>query len=639
MNIEKSKFWVLTPWRLLLAVSAVQLVFWLVVDPVFINIDRPNFKPYEITEHRLIRTTSQGDTKPSEEAMAKAASAEPSLFSKGLYTIRTDFDLPDVPENGIALLDNYAGDNSRFYVNGKLLAAPGSMDLEKPTYHGLIKRINHIPSSMLVDGTNKIETTLLFGLSREAITPPPLLLDFKEAEREFGWAAFMIHEARIISIIAGAVLSLFLLTALIRSRDKSILFWLFCLSASWTFHNFYYFWVNIPIHGQLRGYVYCLVTLFLSACWPIFVDRWSGYPKRWFFVLMLGAFAVGAIGITYWLLFTNSVHAFDNSAALIDKMGLAFMAAFLARLAWHLARKRDEKRIWEAAIIVLLGLLFILFLYNNLFLGRSSPHLRLGQPLFLLAFAIAFFARNFQLFQSSAQISELLQGKLNLREAELEEAHVREKQLVREQAYGDERQRIMRDMHDGIGSSLMSMLFAAKNGNAKPEKVADDLQHLIDEMRLMIDSIDTVGESLSSALGTFRKRVQSRVEAAKFKFVWNGALDKKLPTLGSRQALQVFRIMQEAVANALKHSGGDTVSITIQPDPQDLGSVRISIEDNGLGITTTNKNGYGLDNMRARAAAIGAEISFSDTEPKGTCVELHIPKQVMPDPEKDGPIP
>jgi len=240
----------------------------------------------------------------------------------------------------------------------------------------------------------------------------------------------------------------------------------------------------------------------------------------------------------------------------------------------------------------------------------------------LLAMTAAFLTRNFRLFQSQGALNAMLQEKVTRREAELAEAALREQALVRAQAHDEERRRIMRDLHDGLGSQLMTMMLTARMGEADPPKVAEGLQGVIDEMRLMVDSMDSVGESLEAALATFRARIQPRVEAASFGFAWRQDEVLDPPDLGPRDVLQVFRIMQEAVTNALRHSGGSAITVEVAAAEAD--GVAITIADNGKGGATSREAGRGLANMKNRARAVGADYALASDIDKGTRVTLTL---------------
>ena len=281
---------------------------------------------------------------------------------------------------------------------------------------------------------------------------------------------------------------------------------------------------------------------------------------------------------------------------------------------------RDPRRL-EAALLTICATCVVLDVVGEHFGLNAGGFLVDSAPILLLALVAAFVQRNFTLFRSAVSLNTLLSDTLKAREAELDVAHARERELVRHQAHDDERRRIMRDMHDGLGSQLMSMLLAARRGVADSEQVAEGLQSVIDEMRLMIDSMDSVGESLASALATFHERVRPRIEAAGFALDWTADVQGALPDYPPRTLLQLFRIRQEAVTNALKHSGGDRISINILARPST--PLTLSVSDNGKGGVLTGKVGRGLTNMRARAGLIGGVVEIDSTD-RGVTVALTL---------------
>lgn len=605
------------------AFLAVQLFFWGFFNPVFIQ---PRSGPVEFV--RVSQLSVAQLASPDSVALAQARFREtqvaPSVFfPRGYHAIRAEIELAEVPASGLAMLDQNGADNIRIYVNGGLLFGEGEISLPDVTYHALTKQIIRIPPSMLRPGTNRIDTIRTYDIPRLGGNLPSLFGAYDSVARAFGWRNFLLGSGRIVALTTGYVLALFVLVALLRSEKKGLLLWLFFLTAAWVLRSQFYLWADIPLHGYPRGFCYALATLFLSACWPIFVDEWSERPLRFFKAAVLGIFGLSALAISWWLLWVQGDTAWDKATDLLDQAGLLFMAILLGRMLWHFWSTREERH-WEAAMLLSLGLLVAIFLFDIVTQGRNTPYLTLTQPLFLLAFSIAFFSRNFRLFQSSAQIGALLRRQLDARTAELRVAHARETELVREQAHGQERQRIMRDMHDGLGSNLMSMLMMARRGKAKHEDYAEGLQQVIDEMRLMIDSMDSVGESLAGALAIFRKRVDPRARAAGFDCRWDLDGIPELPSYSPRTVLQVFRILQEAFTNALKHSGGDRIDIAVRGSDLPGYALRISVADNGVPKAAPRGRGRGVENMKSRAESIGARVAVEHGE-TGTTVSLHTP--------------
>jgi signal transduction histidine kinase len=103
----------------------------------------------------------------------------------------------------------------------------------------------------------------------------------------------------------------------------------------------------------------------------------------------------------------------------------------------------------------------------------------------------------------------------------------------------------------------------------------------------------------------------------------------RLADFGPQKALQVMRILQEAVANIIKHAGADlvTVETRLVPGPDGAERVWVTVQDNGRGLCTGGVSqvpGRGLYNMRRRARAIGAGLEVEDIG-GGTRVALWLP--------------
>ncbi len=190
------------------------------------------------------------------------------------------------------------------------------------------------------------------------------------------------------------------------------------------------------------------------------------------------------------------------------------------RLFWHFATTA-ENRLLEAAILSVCAVCLALDGIGEKFGLLSGAYLIESAPLLLLAMVIAFIQRNFHLFQSALTLNSLLETNLQKREAELAAAHTRERQMTEVQARNEERRRLMQDMHDGVGGQLVGLLLAVRRGTADNERMAEGLQAAMDEIRLMIDSVDSTASSLETMLTVFENRVRPRIEDAGFALNWD----------------------------------------------------------------------------------------------------------------------
>lgn len=220
-----------------------------------------------------------------------------------------------------------------------------------------------------------------------------------------------------------------------------------------------------------------------------------------------------------------------------------------------------------------------------------------------------------------------LQEALSLREAQLTASQQEREQILSRQVMLDERQRIVRDMHDGIGGQLVGLMMQVRGGEYEPKHLEQSLQSSIADLRLIVDSMDTAEEGLAEAFRAFEHRVRPQIEAAGMEFSFAHHLPESTPSLAPRQTLQVLRILQEAVTNCLRHSGGNKVQVSSGLDP--LGQLRAVVEDNGKGLPETMSGGRGLTSMKSRATALSGTLDLTSSR-AGTKIILTVPLTELP---------
>lgn len=605
------------------ALIAIQLAFWLVIQPLS-GADRGSLP----VQTEIVGASIARLDMPSFAAAATAAHKPIDLpfthcCDTAIFSVKMQFRLDTVPAEGLGLISTLQVDNYRLAVNGSTLFAEGSLTPGRVTYDGQRTFLTRIPAGVLRTGNNELHyITVRDGFPYTDILPP-LIADYDALDAYSATRLYMIRDFYIPCAAVLGMLGLLAAIMTFRSDDWRFAAWLSALCAGFVAYMVYTLWLTPPLDGAGRMVAFFAIYTFVPTALLCFIDSWTGAPVRG---LQAGAMALyaGLLAVIAWHIYAVPMpEGYDRPATMWVwyLMGFAVLAA--GRLVWHIARQRESRWI-ESAMLTVLTTALVLDALSQWF-----PEWRLREgnllnaaPFLLLAMTAAFLARNFRLFQSQGALNAMLQAKVTQREAELVEAAVREQALVRAQAHDEERRRIMRDLHDGLGSQLMTMMLTARLGEADPPKVAEGLQGVIDEMRLMVDSMDSVGESLESALATFRARIQPRVEAAGFAFHWRQDETLPAPDLGPRDVLQVFRIMQEAVTNALRHSGGSAIAVEVAAAGAD--GVAITIADNGKGGAQSGEAGRGLANMKNRARALGADYALTSTSGEGTRVTLTL---------------
>ncbi|MFM5907925.1 MAG: ATP-binding protein [Novosphingobium sp.] len=220
-----------------------------------------------------------------------------------------------------------------------------------------------------------------------------------------------------------------------------------------------------------------------------------------------------------------------------------------------------------------------------------------------------------------ARANVILAERLRDQDAELARSYDAQKQMLQRQVVLEERQRIVRDMHDGIGGQLLGLMMQVRGGRFEARQVEEGLQSSIADLRLIVDSMDSADDSLAETLRSFEHRVRAQVEASGIAFRVDHGLPDDMPSPGARPTLQILRILQEAVTNALRHSGASEIALA-STELAD-GNISITIADDGKGLPAEVKGGRGLTSMRSRAAAVNGTLDIA-SDAKGTALTLVV---------------
>ena len=187
-----------------------------------------------------------------------------------------------------------------------------------------------------------------------------------------------------------------------------------------------------------------------------------------------------------------------------------------------------------------------------------------------------------------------------------------------------ERKRIAADLHDNLGAYAASIASNIDHIKILPadQGTVTAMQELRNNSRAIVSQLnDTIWvmkkdalslTAISDRLKIFIQRIQSSYPTIKIDVMENIADDHLLPP---SQAFHLFQILQEAINNAVRHSGGNEVIVSIQSNS----AWKITVSDNGKGFDSfSEKEGNGLMNMKARSKEAGWTIEWKSNEPTGT---------------------
>lgn len=289
----------------------------------------------------------------------------------------------------------------------------------------------------------------------------------------------------------------------------------------------------------------------------------------------------------------------------------------LVRAAWR--RNRE-------ALVVLLGMMVMFaFLLHDfwIILFGDADQIFLARPAsagLVLTLCTAMTLRFTRAMRAADDTAEALRIRVEAAEAELRETY--EELRVRREAEAVERERgrLMRDLHDGVGGDLASMLALADAPEPQGVEIAAHARSALADMRLIIASLEDYGGDLTLALGAWRERLDPQVRSAGLTLDWRVEDLPPMPWLGPAQILDVLRILQEAVTNVIKHARASRVVLAAHASGEDIA---IAIRDDGVGLGE-QAGGNGLRNMKRRAERLGGTVAIIREEGE-TRVVLTLP--------------
>jgi len=208
---------------------------------------------------------------------------------------------------------------------------------------------------------------------------------------------------------------------------------------------------------------------------------------------------------------------------------------------------------------------------------------------------------------------KLAEESLQMAHQELLASTVRQSRL-------EEREVLLQDMHDGFGSQLVIARHSLEKGEWNKQSVADLLEQCLADLHLLADTLQLTESTLQQAMANFRHRIGQRLADAEVEILWDISLGD-CPPFSSRKLVQIMRIVQEALSNALRHAKATT--ITIRAECQDRKSVLIEVLDDGVGLQANHSPGFGLTNMQKRADEVDGQLQITSMAP-GTQVRLQL---------------
>ena len=403
---------------------------------------------------------------------------------------------------------------------------------------------------------------------------------------------------------------------------------LFFNLATTSFLRSLHFYVGFPVANDWFAWLTVNALFWLVAVVHFALRQLHGRPLKWLtYAVVVWTVLIGVLTLPGLAILKNTPQVTPLIYIVAAVMGCA-VALVGGVSAW---RRSNEGRLVAVGIgmCVLLGVSD--WLLQNNFVSPEGWYLgAYTNAVTFIVFGALMYRRYVNAIAEVELVNASLAERLQVREAELELSHRRLREVEMLQTISDERQRLMQDMHDGLGSSLISAIRSVEGGGMSDDKVSQMLKSCLDDLKLTIDSMEPLEDDLLLLLATLRYRLGPRLESSGVALLWEVQEIPPLDWLDPTSALHILRIVQESIANILRHTRATQIRVGTAKEAT---GVRVTIEDNGQGFDVdkamSEAGGRGMQNQQRRAQVIGGGVSWR-SGPQGTLFTLWLPLQRKP---------
>ena len=286
-----------------------------------------------------------------------------------------------------------------------------------------------------------------------------------------------------------------------------------------------------------------VIEVLPSTAWHAWRAIYHGATGGFVVLMLLFAMCLAGIGyarlkwwlFAYWVLGPIAYLATGGNESMVTRWWagglLPIGFAVLVISVWAAYRQRTMATTVLSAALTLAVLAGL----HDYLIATSSPIIRALAPghvadrIFLLHYAADIVlvvmggllsARFVGTLQALAQLNRTLELRVAERESTLSKNYERLRQLERQHAAGEERQQIMRDLHDGLGSQLFLMLSRAEGGQIDQPEMVQALRECIADMRLTLEAMSPETNDFLQAWGNFRFRWQHALETSGLACTW-----------------------------------------------------------------------------------------------------------------------
>ncbi len=533
-------------------------------------------------------TLREASAPPDTGRPVQLSDAWNGIDRSGTWVYETTFSGPDQPEPW-GLYIPRVGNRARITLNGQVVGQLGALSQDTSDY-AQRPHFFFLPETAMNATGNTLQIVVqgerarYAGLSTFAVGP------VTQVQRMYFWRDLaqtqgsfaIVTIASLFAVASGALAGVL--------RDKTfLLFALACFFCA--VRTMYALAVNThPLDHRVWSWIVDTAFAGYLVSLSLFCLDVIKLQRRW----VVGVTVV-LIAITLVLV---PMHAFGRLAwarQLWTMSMVIYSMLFSAALVYHWWRRPSTvTRVLGVAGLaaVSLGLhdhLLVFYTkdgFGSFALTRYSLLLFMGAMLWVLVNRFAHQQKR------ESNIREQLQTELEAKTSALITQFKSQALLIESMAHAKERERLVHDLHDGIGLQLNTLLYMAEDRADTRSDMLQEVRTAIEQMRLLVDNSQRFEGSFPELLGQVRHRIESRLCRVGIQLQWHVQVPFTATNVDPSKAIAFQHLLFELTTNVIKHAQAKRMRIDLTTDSTDH-HILLTVSDDGIGFDPTRTKGGG----------------------------------------------
>jgi signal transduction histidine kinase len=420
-----------------------------------------------------------------------------------------------------------------------------------------------------------------------------------------------------------AAMTLFAIAFWLMRRQEAPMAWLAAIGLIWFLHNLRYSVTMSAVEPAAFPEIVMGGDMLLMVALTGFAASYFQLPQRKRIILFAAVLAAVSLVARYILLHVYPGSFFENIFAFF---AMLLILGFYA----HEMRKRPLGENIAMALSLLVAFLFMVHdmgRQGGLLGGVGFPLMPYAGLILFATFSLAIGRRMLRALSNKETQAAVLGERIETTKANLLFSESARRSLEISNAITRERERMMREIHDGIGSSLVAALASAERQGKQNTTAVVALKSALTDLRIAVDSLEPVEGNVATLLASLRYRLEPEMKKANIDFDWKVDDVPELDWLDSPNALHVLRIFQESFGNILGHANASRIRVGCRMEIMEgRPGIMVEVADNGDGFDpSVPPKGRGRRNMLDRAEALGGKLRFRSAPGSGSSTLLWLP--------------